>query len=143
LIIRYIIATAARNSQLVRIDRSGRVEIVIVIGEIVLLARTALTLAGGGGAGGHGDHRVIPMGAGDGGEGGRVRAAAAAGTPRLHAVGRHLPSAQVGEGWRINAMRGSKGATGRSSGVGRAGVSVIGQRGGKVQGRKTKTRRRR
>jgi len=95
---------------------TGRGEVIIIIREVVTLARTALALA---------------TQACNGGKVRRVRARAAAGAAR-GAVGRDLTSAQGHQGSRVNTVGRSVGTTGGTGRV-RAAVGVLSHRSGKVQ----------
>ena len=111
-------------------------EIVVVIGKVLMLARAALALAGAGSAGGHHAHGVVAMRAGHGGKRRGIGAAAATCAAGLHAVGGHLARAEIGEHGRVDVSRG-EGASGRAGGVGSTDVGVVVERTREIEGSKT------
>jgi|SRR6266850_114933 len=127
------------NLHLIRSGGStGRGKVIVVVREVVMLARAALALATRACNGGDAD-RVVANGAGNRGKVGRVGARATASATR-GAIGGHLARAQGHQGSRVNAVGRAVGTTGGAGRV-RAAVGVLGHGSGKVQTWETQTGR--
>ena len=128
----YYTLSRINDLHLVRGSRgaASRGKVIVIVGEVVVLARTALAFTTRACHGGDTDG-VVTHGPRHRGEVRRVRTRAATGAAG-GAVGGHLACAQGHQGSWVNTVGRSVGTTGRAGRV-RAAVGVLGHGSGKVQ----------